>query len=287
MDIQVEYDRAVAAARQKDFQSARTILRDLLKQEPHHANAWILFAHVAQTREHAIYCFERALFLEHDNTYVRQQLNRLRAAGEPAPQQPGPPERTEPADSGSIHTREPISQPAANVSLLKSEPDKPRKKMSALEIILLGILGMAVVILVCVLGSNALQGGGLSGIFSGEPTPSSDIFFEVIYDNIRATNAEDIDWYMSTIHPDSPGYQTTEDQLPNAFATYDLYVEVYGLEIIKQTRTEVQVAFTMVTSKIRGPAFRNNRVQGIFLMRPDDGIWKIYDQKVESVEYLD
>jgi hypothetical protein len=92
---------------------------------------------------------------------------------------------------------------------------------------------------------------------------------------------------MSTIHPNSPGYQLTADQIPDAFAAYDLSVEVYGLDIIEQTSSEVQVAFTMVTRKIRGPAFRDNRVQGIFLLRPDDGIWKIYDQKVESVEYLD
>jgi tetratricopeptide (TPR) repeat protein len=287
MDAKAEFNQAVSAARQKDFQSARTLLRDILKEDPHYVDAWILFAHVAQNREHAIYCFERALFLDHDNTYVRQQLARLRAAGEPISQQASPPERNEPAEPGSVHPREPISQPVANVSLLKSEPDKPKKKMSALEIILLAILAVAVLILIGILGVNALQGGDVSAIFSAKPTLTNDIYFEAIYENIRATNAEDIDLYISTIHPDSPGYQQTAESIPNAFAAYDLSVNVYGLEVVEKTGSEVQVAFTMESHKIRGPGFRDNRVYGIFILRPDDGVWKIYNQKVERVEYLD
>ena len=159
MVIKAEFDRAVTAAKQKDFHSARTILRDILKEDPQHVDAWILFAHVAQTREHAIYCFERALFLEHDNTYIRQQLTRLRADEASAQEQPVSAARQSPDFSEGVQPETPGLQPAANVSLLSNKPDAPkRKKLSRLEIILLVILILAVLILIGAVVVNALQG---------------------------------------------------------------------------------------------------------------------------------
>lgn len=288
MDVKAEFNRAVAAAKQKDFHTARTILRDLLKENPHYTDAWILFAHVAQTREQAIYCLERALFLEHDNKYVRQQLARLRAIGGTT-QKPAPPVETqkpEPPKTGRQRIPAPKSgADGASRSRKTSEPKK--RKIGTLEKALLGFLGVAVIVMIVLLSANTPQSREVPATETNEPTPSSNDYFQVINNNVRASNAEDINWYMSTIHPDNPEYEQIKQLALDSFTSYNLYVQVYDMEIVKETRTEVQVAFTMEKQKIRGANFQDHRIEGIFILRPDEGTWKIYNQKIEKIENLE
>jgi hypothetical protein len=56
---------------------------------------------------------------------------------------------------------------------------------------------------------------------------------------------------------------------------------------VEQSDTQATVAFVLTTRKINGPAFRNNRVTGTMYLRKVGSAWKIYDQKVSNVEYLD
>jgi hypothetical protein len=42
----------------------------------------------------------------------------------------------------------------------------------------------------------------------------------------------------------------------------------------------------LVTRKLRGPAFKDNQITGVMIMRPEDGAWKLYNQDIDSVVYL-
>ena len=108
-----------------------------------------------------------------------------------------------------------------------------------------------------------------------------------IDENLAAANAEDIPRYMATIHPESPLYATTEDLLRQINQTYDLSYEVSDLEVLSLSSGEARVAFTLTTRLIDGLAFRDNRVTGVFILRRDNGQWKIYGQEIENIEYLD
>jgi hypothetical protein len=108
----------------------------------------------------------------------------------------------------------------------------------------------------------------------------------VIIENIRASNAESVNHYMATIHSKSPSYQSTKSMTQEAFSLFDLSYKVSGLKIITQTKNEVVVAFTLTTRKIRGPSFRDNRINGEMILREEDGKWKIYEQVVHDVKYL-
>jgi hypothetical protein len=37
----------------------------------------------------------------------------------------------------------------------------------------------------------------------------------------------------------------------------------------------------------RGPAVGDNRVQEEFILRKDGGVWKMHDQEIDSVGYLE
>jgi ketosteroid isomerase-like protein len=109
----------------------------------------------------------------------------------------------------------------------------------------------------------------------------------VLYENVRAANAEDLDRYMATIHTSSPSYATTESTLASAFDTYDLAYELTQANVLEQSDSEATISFVLTTRKISGPAFRDNRVTGTMTLRKEDGVWKIYDQRISNIEYLE
>ncbi len=100
-----------------------------------------------------------------------------------------------------------------------------------------------------------------------------------------AANNEDIGAYMATIHSKSPMYRQTEKALQDVFSQYDLSFWFYDLQVTGLTSKEARVHFSLSTTRIRGPAFRDNIVTGTMILRLEDGIWKIYNQEVENTQY--
>lgn len=127
---------------------------------------------------------------------------------------------------------------------------------------------------------------------SGEPaatvvevTSSNDVL-AAIYENLDAANAEDIEGYMATVHPDSPYYVSTRPTMENLFATYDLYFNLIEVEIIEQTETEARVRYIQETTRLGGAPFDDIRVTGVYIMRLDGDEWKFYDQTLETRDYI-
>jgi uncharacterized membrane protein len=47
------------------------------------------------------------------------------------------------------------------------------------------------------------------------------------------------------------------------------------------------VKYVQITKKVSGPAFRDNKVTGIHILKKSDGKWKIYNTEIKDVKYLD
>lgn len=192
-----------------------------------------------------------------------------------------------PPQVASSTTAAPAPASAQKQKRAERPVQKPAKRKGRwLEISLIGVL---VVTALCVFGlfflipnRDAVRGEQ----FSAPEAPVAENPMNVIIENIRASNAENVNYYMSTIHSKSPSYQTTKNMTKEAFSKFDLSYKVSGLKIIKQTKNEVVVAFTLTTRKIRGPNFRDNHINGEMILRKEDGIWKIYNQVVHDVKYL-
>jgi hypothetical protein len=268
-DNQNLFDQAVAAAKQKDFATARTLLKQLLKQEPNNLDAWLLGAYVVESRSDAIRCYERALQIDPQHAYAKQKLAELNSLPpEPAPVKPP----GQPA----------ASQPKA-VQAQSASPPEAKSKSSTWMFVLAGVL-----IGVCCLtvgGISILSSGGLSSLWSSQPMPTDQQLFDVLHENARAGVTEDLDAYMATIHPNSPLYNQTEDTLKDMFAQFDLNFEFYDLTVTSLKSNEAKIHFSLLTRKRAGPDFRNNIVIGTMILRPDNGVWKIYNQTVEDVQY--
>lgn len=283
-------EQAVAAARQKDFASARTLLRQLLKQEPNNLNAWLLAAHVVETRSDAIGCYRQVLRLDPGHIYAREKLAQLQNGPSALAPVPAAPSRDRPVPvredrntpairplSARPETRPPqVVNPPQTPS---SRPTAPKSDARAGLQLLLGVL--TVILCLAVAGIVFVSRGG-QFLKPAAPTPSSEQLFNVLYFNARAANEENVAAYMTTMHPNSPLYRSTEAALPQLFSAYNLEYYFYDLEVISLKTNEARLHYALSTRWISGPAFQNSVITGTITLRPDNGVWKIYNQTVED-----
>ena len=295
MDTQQAFLKAIEAAKQKDFHTARELLRKIIQAEPNNIDAWLLFARVAKKREHAIKCLERVLELNPKHQYAQQLLTKITYD---YPQKQPAKIPSESKSNGKLDTTissksvpEKVSgtSPASNPSTTSSQSTlSGTTKRANREVKILWAIGiLTACCFFSVFGVVLFQKQiPFSLRLTNEPTPTPDDLYAGIYSNIRAANSENITAYMATIHSESPLYDQTERLIKEAFTNYDLSYYVSELEIEKQSKSQAEIHFLLTTQKIRGPAFRDNVVEGTFIMRPEDGVWKIYDQKVIDFQYL-
>jgi len=115
-------------------------------------------------------------------------------------------------------------------------------------------------------------------------TPNDPV--SVVQENIKAMNDENLDKTMATIDEQSASYDQTKQVAQRLFDIYDLKYELDSLRVITKTDDEARVECIQTTTKVRGPAFRDNRIDFVHSLRKVDGIWKIYNSKVMKLDYL-
>ncbi len=221
--------------------------------------------------------------------------------------EPSQPYQTEPEQSQSENQdapstptsapdeKKPAQQPAPlQDPATKKRVQKKKRGLSGIEIGLIVII-VFMCLCLCVIGfasfakNSVLESLEYSDFLIQEPTDLPDDVTAVIYENIRASNAKDFNRYMATIHAESPGYNTTKETIESAFSDdFTLSYRVSDVYIIEQGRNKAVVHFTLTTKLVSGSiSFRDNQVTGEMTLRKEDSGWKIYDQNVDNVEYLD
>jgi DNA-binding helix-hairpin-helix protein with protein kinase domain len=113
-----------------------------------------------------------------------------------------------------------------------------------------------------------------------------DAILNPVYQSIYTTQTEDIEAYMATIHPDSALYDSTRQLATQLFEQYDVSVEGRDIAIVKVTQYGAEVAFTLITRKIRGPEFADNIISGVFILKQDGDVWKIENQRITATEFI-
>jgi tetratricopeptide (TPR) repeat protein len=301
-DSRHQMNLAITAIKNKEYARAREILKFVLISDPDIVEAWLLYARVALEKEQAIQCLERVLKLDPTNSLGLKMLGQLEAAQnqteQPLPNQPASKpgiigiEGTSPSskeiqglDHGSDNQSTEIQEQRPAAQGIQKPRDKARKGEARFNFI-----WVLVFIILCSLigGGFALSQNSIdiTNIFNSAPTPTSDELFAVINRNISAANSEDIAGYMETIHTKSPLYKQTEESLMMAFSTYDLLYSVSDLKVEYLSGSEAKIHFVLTSRKISGPTFRDNAVEGVFILRPEDGVWKLYQYENLEVTYL-
>jgi hypothetical protein len=233
-----------------------------------------------------------------DWIYVETQ-EATTSSGRPGTEEP-PVQQPESGPAGKVQTKASAATVRApgkgsrTAAPSKSKPSSATVKASDRKkntdtLLLLGAVGFlllvimvsaAVYIIPRLLAPNASQTSE-----SLAPDPSQAVL-AVLTENLAAYNVEDIDRYMNTIHSSSPGYHQTRDAMQEMSGIFDLTARWDKAQVEEISQREARVSFSLTTRKLAGPAFRDNRIDGVMILRPQDGQWKIYNQVVDNVEYL-
>ena len=108
-----------------------------------------------------------------------------------------------------------------------------------------------------------------------------------VLENIRSTQAEDVDAMMKTIHSKSPMYETTKKQVGQIFGK-GLNLN-YDLVSFKYIATDGDYALGRVhqrTTVVGGPNFRNNEIDMIVAFRKEGETWKFWSQAILEIKFL-
>lgn len=116
--------------------------------------------------------------------------------------------------------------------------------------------------------------------------PEDEELFAVLEENLKAMQEKDLDKYMETIHSDSPDFASTETTMEQLFI-YDLDLELSGLAVEEKTEEEARVYYEQTSIKVDGPEFQNNLSSGVHILKPDDGVWKIFGTEIRDVVAVD
>ena len=109
---------------------------------------------------------------------------------------------------------------------------------------------------------------------------------EVIMKNAEYMEKEDMSGVKSTIDHDSPNYDASLNTIQFLFDNYDLKYTIESIEIIEQSENEAKIKYVQLTTKVNGPAFKDNRYTGIHTLKKKDDGWKIYSTEQLNIEFL-
>jgi hypothetical protein len=137
-------------------------------------------------------------------------------------------------------------------------------------------LCLVAVVMCCCGPSVAHAEGALAGVLES-----------LVTENLEATQAEDMDRMMATIHAQSPAYATTKRQTAPLFEKFDLTYEVLSFTYIGNDDKYAVARVRQATRRVAGPAFRDNELDLVHVFRQEEGEWKFWTQTILELTFID
>ena len=111
--------------------------------------------------------------------------------------------------------------------------------------------------------------------------------FGIIKENLEATQAEDKDRVIRTIHEESPQLKSTKEGMVYVFQNFDMAYVLEDMRLLSANDDEVKVLFKQTTKSLKGTGFTNMRSVGIHtLKRSKDGKLKIFRSDYLKTEQI-
>lgn len=103
----------------------------------------------------------------------------------------------------------------------------------------------------------------------------------VIKENIAATQEEDKERVLKTLHKDCPQMRSTVQGMDYVFKNFDMVYNLEQADVLEVSGDEAKVYYVQTTRSISGQGFQPNRSSGIHILKKENGEWKIF-----KTEYL-
>ncbi len=148
MERDQAFNQAVIAAKAKDYGTARTILRTLLKKHPDDIDALLVYAIVVENRKRAIEALKKILLLDPDHEIAFKQLSKLKHAPPSSVPSPIAPLPIPIPTIGPKPSSQAKTKPREKITINADRVGKGKSKRSLLDIALIGLLVLACLVTV-------------------------------------------------------------------------------------------------------------------------------------------
>jgi len=295
----------IAAFKRGQKQEAGRFIKQAIELNPKNERAWLWLSAVVESAEQRRACLNRVLAINPQNGMAIKGLAKLAAESkdvlrpsaspiQPARQEISSAIRPSPQlfPPQTFSAKQEDAEPDS-ITALREQTESATKQNWLKRPLFFGLL-LILTTFVVVAASLNLTDVSLASF--NNPASSAELnltpeetsaVVDVVYENIAAANSENIDRYMATIHSQSSFYETTRQELETLYQDYDLTAVINGVQIIRYTTAEARVHFVLETRKRSGPDFRDNRITGYFILRPENGQWRLYDQVVDKIVYYE
>lgn len=115
---------------------------------------------------------------------------------------------------------------------------------------------------------------------------TEELVRQVLEQNLVASQQEDIDAYMTTMHTQSLAWIPTKNQLEMTFSNFDLNYHLDSFDYVAEDNEYAYAKIWLKTTKNAGGAFNDNRLQALVVFKQEKGAWKIWSQANMQVKYL-
>ena len=123
--------------------------------------------------------------------------------------------------------------------------------------------------------------------FTPEQKLIKDKVTTVIYKNLEATQAEDVENILETIYYEESQKSSTVKGMKYIFENYDLEYKLENVQFLSVTEDEAKVLYQQTTRANSGQGFMNTRTVGIHTVKKSkDGKWRIYKTENISTDKL-
>jgi len=112
-----------------------------------------------------------------------------------------------------------------------------------------------------------------------------EVIKSVVLENLKATQAEDTNRTMITVHTQSPIYRQTKQMLAPIFDDFDLSYELLSFSYIGLNGEYAVARVKQTTKKVSGPIFQENEMDMVQVFRKENGKWKFWTQAILEIKY--
>ncbi len=115
---------------------------------------------------------------------------------------------------------------------------------------------------------------------------TEELVKQVLEQNLVASQQEDMDAYMATMHTQSLSWIPTKQQIEMAFNNFDLTYQLDSFDYVGEDNEYAYAKIWLKTTKKSGGAFNDNKLQALVVFKQENGAWKIWSQANMQVKYL-
>ncbi len=109
----------------------------------------------------------------------------------------------------------------------------------------------------------------------------------LIVENLRATEAEELEAVLDTMHTQSPAYSNTKKLLISLSETYDLKYQIQLFRYVGQDGPYAIARFKFSSEKVAGPEFNDNVLDTFHVFKKEDGEWKIWSMAILETNFME